>query len=637
MATTSESGVKARMCVALLVGILFATWGLWVTANPAQAGTTDFQISADPTEGKPVTVTVSGRTEQDRYLWAFAFPEASNGCDRGTPREADHASGSTRLAYSRYIEAGDFQETSVFTPPKAGGYRLCSFVSSGPSQPPDAKGIKTLTVRRSKATSNVSVAESVQDSPVTVTVSGQTEVSRYLWVYAFPVAQPACGNGSTADEVEDVPGSVRLAYSRYLDAGSYQIAAEFTPPKVGPYRICSIIAEGRREPPHARTAKDFTVRAPRATSEIRVSPDPVAKLPITVTVSGQTETDRYLWVFAFPEATQGCGPLGISDDASVGRPDRLLEKRPIKAGSYGEAMPFAPSGAGSYRICSYVADDKFETVSVHASRTVNVREARAEITITPISSFRHRARGYALLEGVTELPGKIEVIMHPDNRECRSRPNVPWHKHVTRMPVEAGPIAAQKWWFIPIAPGVNRFCVYVTDQSGRRVTAMTSTKVKVKRNPQFLPRLITPNGKVGFRRPPVFKWIAGPGKDSFQMFASNPNRDARPIWMDQSKLSVHGARWVGHVSSVRYKARMAPGRYWWWIYRDDPNSGYREYSRPRSFVVKGPRPRNRALSRELRSANRGFPLWTDTVGPAIIPGIDSVSGESRVKFTKEHR
>lgn len=485
-------------------------------------------------------------------------------------------------------------------------------------------------------TASVKVSsDPTEDKPVTVTISGQLDADRYLWVDAYPEATHRCGSANASEMTEGYAGEESLVNYEWVAAGSFQRTVSFTPPDAGPYRICAFVANGFWDTPTVKATRSFTVRAPRATSVIEVSQDPVAEKPVTLTVSGQTEIDRYLWVVAYPEAEQECDFYRPTDGISGGwAGENLMKFESIDAGNYLRTVTFTPRDPGEYRVCSFVADSSFRGVVARTNRTFQVRGARSEIRITLTGTFRHQAKSYFQLEGATEKSGQIMAYIYPDDRRCPARPGFGSSGDWGSAPVGVGAIA-QEWRVFPRAPGINRICAYIREGRYGRAMANASATVAVKRNPLFRPKLITPNGTVG-SRPPILKWKVGHGHDNFQLFASRPNRGTEPIGLQRRWVGVHGAKKMGRASKLWFKIPLAAGRYWWWIYREDTSSGYREYSRPRSFVVRQPGSRNRTPTREPRSLNRGFPLWTKSLRATIIPGIDSVSGHRRVHLNKEH-
>lgn len=483
-------------------------------------------------------------------------------------------------------------------------------------------------------------SDPTEGRPVEVKVSGQAEEGGYLWVSVFPETDHRCDSADAYDMNGGYRGEYVLIYQERVSAGSYQRTATIDLPKAGAYRVCSILADGWWDTPLAKAVRSFTVRKPRSSSVIQVSPNPVANNPATITITGQSEDDRYLWVVEFEYATPDCdsyNPTAIHFGGPTGV--LLMDEEPIPAGNYERSVAFKPSGNGTL-ICSFLADQAFRSVDAIGTHVVQTREPQGRITVTPTGSFRHQSRGFFLLEGTTEASASLSSYLYHDERGCPNRPGGGGRGRLTPEPVEPGPIPSQEWSAFSSAPGTNRICAWLKERGTGRLLSKASATVSVKRNPRFRPRLVTPNGRAGFR-PPVLKWRAGPGRDTFQLFRDNPARGAGPIWLKRSWVGARGGKKMGQISKVWFKVPVGPGRYWWWIFRDDVTSGYREYSRPRSFVVKPPRSgsrsRNRSLPREPRSLNRGFPLWTKSVRTDIIPGIDSVSGHSRINLTKEHR
>jgi hypothetical protein len=112
-----------------------------ILAQSASAATSSVRFSADPTEDKPVTVTVSGSTETARSLFVKI---TANGTCASTP----DATPATWLSsvYGDYISAGSYSRTYSYTPTAPGTYRVCTWVDQSSSGAQDASAQDTLSV-----------------------------------------------------------------------------------------------------------------------------------------------------------------------------------------------------------------------------------------------------------------------------------------------------------------------------------------------------------------------------------------------------------------------------------------------------------------------------------------------------------
>lgn len=435
------------------------------------------------------------------------------------------------------------------------------------------------------ATANVAIsADPTEMKPLTVTVTGQAETGRFIWAFAFPEAAHKCDAASPRD-LED--GKRILDYLP-VQAGNFRESGAFTPPTPGQYRICVFVAADRWASPDARTSKSFTVRLAKATSRIDLSGEPITDAPVTVTVSGETEVDRYLTVAVFWGITS-CDAYATDDWSG----EHLTKMDWIPAGGYERTFTVVPPRNSRFRICSFVTDLYSTQENARGDVTIEPRPGRAQLKIVPAGVYRHLSPSYYAVNGTTEVAGALRSFIFYGHGPCPAKPRLDGPGESQWVGV--GEFTQTDWRFVPRFAGPGRICAYVIGRGGT-VVGIGSADVNVQRAPNFEPRLITPDGKVGFGRVPLLKWKYGPDMshlDYFQIYRKRPKgprpsvrgrKPTRGIYLDGRTTRSGGGKGRG-VIWVRVIKRLAPGRYWWRVFRQDTETKYWEASRLGSIVV----------------------------------------------------
>jgi hypothetical protein len=175
----------------------------------ANVASVSVSTSANPTQGVPVTVGVSGSSQLARDLYAYV-DVADSSCP-SLPGQV-HLAGGAVLANATAIGPGSFSQTYSYTPPSANQrYLVCAYVDDSISDPPDAENSAAFTTVLPAASVSVSTsANPTQGVPVTVGVSGSSQLARDLYAYV-DVADSSCP--SLPDMVHGNGGAV-LANAR---------------------------------------------------------------------------------------------------------------------------------------------------------------------------------------------------------------------------------------------------------------------------------------------------------------------------------------------------------------------------------------------------------------------------------------
>lgn len=439
------------------------------------------------------------------------------------------------------------------------------------------------------ATSNVAVsADPTEEKAVTLTISGQAEANLKLWVVVYPVTRTT-GTSCPGDDPFDLLTSAYaevLLREDPLVAGSYGRTATFTPEDAGSYLACSYVAEGERNAATAKASRTFQVREPNVTSTVTSSADPTEGVPVTVTVSGQTEVNRKLWVVVMPARNPSCPGDDPFDLLTTAYTSILVREDPVPAGNYRRTATFTPEQAGPYLVCSYVAEGERAEANAKVTKALEVRRKGALMSVTADGPFRHFSKSRFSVEGFTEVAGELTTYIYRDTQPCPAMPD----GKSAKDPVEPGKFESRGWWIVPDVPTRSRVCVYLSDRDGE-VVAVSSMEVSVKRNPAFMPKLITRRGKVGFGGPPTLKWKSGIGPgtatDFVEMFRRKPRPSSRPMKVNLDSVWFSGGYRAGFWSlSFDRSYDWGYGR-WWWRIRRTTATGYSETSRPR-LVISAP-------------------------------------------------
>lgn len=242
--------------------------------------------------------------------------------------------------------------------------------------------------------------------PVTVTVSGTAPAapskSRVESYY-----EPGATNcGATAGAEAARPNALYL-HDAWELTGPYSVAAQFTPDyPPATYRICVYFFSDQwtysSDPADAFAETTVTPVVPASTIGLTFTPAaPKVGDTVTVTAAGTAGLDAGLWWYAEPNAAD-CGPT-VGDEAARLASESLGLRFP-DLGPYSVQGQFAPSVAGTYRLCAYVLygfdNDETQAPRAFATVTVPVTGAPAPV-VTPPSTT---PAGSSTLPALPALP-----------------------------------------------------------------------------------------------------------------------------------------------------------------------------------------------------------------------------------------
>ncbi len=349
--------------VALLTGALIASALGLVTPALAQAESVEVSVGPSPTQDIPLNIVASGVASGGTHrLYVYV--------GRGTTCGAfpDFNGGSTVLAGGQALSAGAYEKTFSYTPTEVGTYTVCAYLDESEFGTPDAMANTSFTAQMPSAAVSIEVSPgATQELPITVTVSGETQVARKLYVYA--------GRGNTCGAFPDFNGgTTELAAGQAISAGTYSKTFTYTPKEIGNYVVCGYVDESEFSNPNASGTQDFNVQMPSAIMAVGVAPSATENTPVTVTVSGESEVARKLYVYAGRGSTCGAFP-----DFNGGTTE-LAAGQPVGSGAYSKTFTYTPTETGAYSVCGYVDESEFSSPNAvgQGSFTNVTPQSRAE-------------------------------------------------------------------------------------------------------------------------------------------------------------------------------------------------------------------------------------------------------------------
>lgn len=251
----------------------------------SMAATVTASVSADPTEEKLATITISGTTEVQRSLFVYVG-QTANACP-SLASSAGYPFSAVSSTFGDTVPAGSFSRSYDYTPADSGTYRICAYVSQYSSDTANARLTQDFVVRVPTATVSATVSpDPTEEKLSTITVSGTTEVQRSLFVY---VAQTTNACPSLAARASYPFTAVGSQYGEPIAAGAFRKTYDYTPADSGAYRVCTYVSQTSSDTPNAKAAQDFEARPPVASLTVTVSaPTFTTGQSVTATVRANT-------------------------------------------------------------------------------------------------------------------------------------------------------------------------------------------------------------------------------------------------------------------------------------------------------------------------------------------------------------
>jgi hypothetical protein len=220
-------------------------------ATPAASAV--IEISGKLTQGIPMKIKVAGTTEVARQLYVFV--NTYGGCS-ATPRY----DGGAALADGTSISAGSYSGEYSYTPTSIQSYTVCVYVDEDEFATPDATATGSFTAGTPAASVSISVSpSSSENGPVSIKVSGTTEVASHLYVLVNEFG------GCSATPRYD--GGSSLAGGTSIGAGAWNDEYSYTPTYTATYSVCGYVDENEFATPYASGSATFTNVTPKTREE----------------------------------------------------------------------------------------------------------------------------------------------------------------------------------------------------------------------------------------------------------------------------------------------------------------------------------------------------------------------------------
>jgi hypothetical protein len=214
----------------------------FTAAMPAASAA--IEIKGKLTQNIPMKIEVAGTTEVARHLYVLV--NTSGGC--GSTPEYDFGSS---LASGTSISAGSWSGEYSYTPTSIQSYTVCAYVDENEFATPDATATSSFTAGTPAASVSIAVSpSSSENGPVSIKVSGTTEVARKLYV----LVNNSGGCGSTPEY--DFGSS--LANGTSITPSAYSGEYSYTPTSTATYSICGYVDENEFATPDATGSATFT-------------------------------------------------------------------------------------------------------------------------------------------------------------------------------------------------------------------------------------------------------------------------------------------------------------------------------------------------------------------------------------------
>ena len=304
-------------------------------------------VSAIPTQDEPVTITVSGKAEASRNLFVYVSPAGSCAAEPASNTGGEWVSGDGGDALSE----GSFKRTYEYVPQSVGSYTVCAYVDETEFAAPEVTAEESFDAARPAGSASIQVSPSpTRDKPVTITLSGETEVARKLFVYIEDG-----GHGCEPDPAAESGGEwLSPAGGEALAAGVFKAAYEYTPAAVGIYTVCAYVDESESAVPDATAEESF-----EATDwvSVQVSANPIRGESATIVVSGEARAARRLFVY-INSAGNGCESLPEAE-REAGREELSGEHgEALAAGSFKVTYRYTPEFISTYTLCAFVDESE---------------------------------------------------------------------------------------------------------------------------------------------------------------------------------------------------------------------------------------------------------------------------------------
>jgi hypothetical protein len=315
-------------------------------------------VSANATQDEPMTITVSGEAEALRKLFVYVSAAGVCAAEPVSNAGGEWLSGGGGDA----LGEGSFEMTYEYVPESVGSYIVCAYVDETEVAVPDVTAEESFEASRPAGSASIQVTPSpTRDKPVTITVSGATEVPRSLFVYI-----DGAGHACEPDPAAESGGEwLSNAGGEALVAGAFKAVYSYAPAAVGIYTVCAYVDESSSAVPDATADESFEATDWVA---VQVSANPIRGELATIVVSGEARTARRLFVYV-SSAGNGCEALPEAE-REAGREELSREHgEALAAGGFKLTYGYTPEFIGTYTLCAFV--DESEAATPAASATAS--------------------------------------------------------------------------------------------------------------------------------------------------------------------------------------------------------------------------------------------------------------------------
>ena len=383
----NDSVRRRASCLAATLALVLL--GL-VTPALAQAESIEISHSANPTQDIPVSITVSGTADGNHKLYAYV-----NENESACPTDPYFNTGKT-LVGGEALGSGSFSKEYSFMPPTVTSYTVCAYLDESGFGTPDATDNQSFSAALPSGSLAVEVSTNpTQDVPLTVKVSGTSEVAQKLYVYVDE------GSGPCPTDPYFNTGTT-LAGGEAISAGSFGKEYSYSPMSQTSYIVCAYIDEGGFATANATANAGFTTALPSGSVAVALSPTATENGAISITVSGSIEVPRKLYVYA----DEGGGPCPTDPYFNTGK--SLAGGEAIGAGSFSKSYSYTPTNTSTYIVCAYIDEGGFATADATGSATfTNVTpQTRAEEAARAAQKAAYEAERVAEVKKEQEAAAK---------------------------------------------------------------------------------------------------------------------------------------------------------------------------------------------------------------------------------------
>ena len=211
-----------------------------------------------------------------------------------------------------------------------------------------------------------------EDQPVTVTVTGNSEAQRRLFVYR-ELGGSTCSAAANQQYTRSAARALSTVSGDVVGPGSINRSYAFTPTDAGAHRLCAYLAESDFVAPIATQTSVVGVRLPTGSLALSVSGDPTEDQPVTVTVTGNSEAQRRLFVYRELGGSTCSAAANQQYTRSAARALSTVSGDVVGPGSINRSYAFTPTDAGAHRLCAYLAESDFVAPIATQTSVVGVR------------------------------------------------------------------------------------------------------------------------------------------------------------------------------------------------------------------------------------------------------------------------